>query len=71
MDLDKCGRALDIGCGTRRVLTWFSDKCRTVVELDASIGMLRVAKKKLRGRARTVLLLGDPATYHLETRALM
>jgi len=59
VELDRCEYALDIGCGTGRVLKWLSNKCKAVVGLDIASGMIRVAKKKLEGKINASLLLAD------------
>jgi malonyl-CoA O-methyltransferase len=49
---------VEVGCGTGKNTTWLAARCRQLIGLDFSAGMLRVAKNK--GAAPNVsLLLGD------------
>jgi ubiquinone/menaquinone biosynthesis C-methylase UbiE len=48
---DRCGRALDVACGTGRGVLVLSERSGFVVGLDGTLEMLRAAQAKSTGRA--------------------
>lgn len=43
---EKCGNALEIGCGTGAFARRLAERCRRVVALDLSAEMIRVARSR-------------------------
>ncbi|MCS7385651.1 MAG: methyltransferase domain-containing protein [archaeon GB-1867-005] len=61
-------KVLDAGCGTGILMEQISPKCNYVVGVDISSGMLKIAKRKLKGKANASLILADVENLPVKRR---
>ncbi|MEO5842447.1 MAG: methyltransferase domain-containing protein [Acidimicrobiales bacterium] len=57
---------LDVGCGAGAWTELFAQRYRRVVGIDASVGMLAVARRRLAGQGNVELVQGDALTAALD-----
>lgn len=64
--LTSTASVLDVGCGAGAWMELFSRRYGRVVGVDASLGMLTAARRRLEGRGNVELVQGDALTADLE-----
>jgi len=57
---------LDVGCGAGAWTELFAQRYGRVVGVDASVGMLAAARRRLAGQSNVELVLGDALTVALD-----